>query len=93
MIKVVQIQEDPSWNHYVFNNAKSNAYQTSHWRQIINCAYGYKTYSLAVVCNEKCPKNGNLSDRLKGILQLVHLKSPLIGTRLVSIPYFDHGGI
>ena len=93
MLEVVQIQDGIDWDQYVLKNAMSNAYQASHWPRVIDRAYGYKTYPLAVVCNGKIHKKEYSTNDLKGILPLVHLKSPLIGNKLVSMPYFDHGGI
>ena len=93
MLKVAQIQDSIRWDQYVFNNTMSNAYQASHWLKIINCAYGNRSYPLAVVLNQAQANEEYFVDSLKGILPLVFLEIPIFGKRLVSMPYFDHGGI
>jgi FemAB-related protein (PEP-CTERM system-associated) len=93
MLKVVRIKDDPSWDQYVFNNAMSNPYQASDWLKIINSAYDNKCYPLAVVRNQTQADEAYFADSLKGILPLVFLEKFIFGKRLVSLPYFDHGGI
>ena len=71
----------------------SNAYHISHWQKVISNAYGYKSYALAVVSNDRNPTTGQTNTEIKGVLPLVHMKMPLFGNRLVSMPFFDHGGV
>ena len=61
------------------------------------------THELSANINELTPSNksiqnskfkiNNLSDNVVGILPLVHLKHFLFGNSLVSVPFFDMGGI
>jgi FemAB-related protein (PEP-CTERM system-associated) len=92
MIQIIQMQDPIAWDNYVANHPKSNAYQAFHWQTIIAKAYGYKTYALAAVIGNT-PLSAENPAAIVGLLPLVHLKSPLFGNRLVSMPYFDHGGI
>ncbi|WP_152971979.1 GNAT family N-acetyltransferase [Desulfatitalea tepidiphila] len=87
------MQDDAKWDQYVAGHPMSHAYLTSHWQKIITSAYGYTSYALAAVSNDPHPAPGQVESNLKGLLPLVHLRSPLFGNRLVSMPYFDHGGI
>jgi FemAB-related protein (PEP-CTERM system-associated) len=87
----------------------SNLYQLPEWRQIIKSTYGHQTYYLTAVKDGPQTKiafsdSGDHSDnnlgngdtkvtRVDGILPLVHLKSLLFGNDLISMPFFDSGGI
>jgi len=84
-------------------------YQHSRWPHIISSTYGHQTYYLAAVKDgpqtrivisnsddhtDNDVRNGftNLTG-IAGILPLVHLKSFLFGNDLISMPFFDSGGV
>ena len=93
MIQVVEMENHTVWDKYVTKNVLANAYHLSHWQRIILSAYGHKTYALATVSNEPSIISGELTSNVSGLLPLVHLKNPFFGNRMVSMPFFDHGGI
>lgn len=94
MIHVVQIEDNCAWDDYMVRQPKANAYQTSNWLGIIAKTYGFKTYCLAILLDgAKKSSPEQIEGNLLGVLPLVHLKSPLFGNKLVSMPYLDHGGI
>lgn len=93
MIEIIQMQDSTAWNDYVLNHPNSNPYQIFNWQTAISKAYGFKTYGLGAVCCKGSPLDNVPLGKLKGVLPLVHMKSPLSGSRLVSMPYFDHGGV
>jgi FemAB-related protein (PEP-CTERM system-associated) len=84
-------------------------YQLPAWREIINIAYGHQTYCLTAAKNGSRTKisisnsddrsddvgvNGNTGlTGIDGILPLVHLRSLLFGNDLISMPFFDSGGV
>jgi len=86
-IKITKIEEAglDAWNEYVLNSPDSNIYQLSGWKNVIENAYGHQTYYLVAVDNNDM--------KIKGILPMVHLKHFLFGNSLISMPYFDMGGI
>ena len=72
------------WDDFVDRTAKSSIYHYSKWRNIIENVFGHKTFYLY-----STDDRGNVA----GILPLVNLKSVLFGNMLVSMPYFNYGGV
>jgi len=84
-IKIIQSVEDSvKWNAYVFSHPKSTLYHLSGWMNVIRKTYGHKT------CYLMAAKDDNT---VSGVLPLVHLRSFIFGNSLISIPFFDMGGI
>jgi len=54
------------------------------WKEVIEKTFGHKTYYLLAE-NEK--------KEISGILPLIHLKSILFGNFMISVPYFNYGGL
>jgi serine/alanine adding enzyme len=108
-IKTIQSTDAPAWDAYVDNHPRATLYHLSGWKNVIEKTYGHRTYYLmamedkssAIPRNDKKEKVYELSatrDELKGIsvvgvLPLVHLRHFLFGNSLISIPFFDLGGI
>lgn len=93
MIQVVQLEDNAAWDRYVAGHPMANAYHASSWQKIIANTYGYKTYALAAVNGAGSCASEQPTPNVKGLLPLVHLKTPYFNNRLVSMPFFDHGGI
>jgi serine/alanine adding enzyme len=74
------------WDSYVVSNPNACLYHLSGWGRVIQKTYGHKVYSIAAY-----ESAGN--SKLACLLSLVHLKHPVFGKSLVSIPFFDMGGI
>ena len=87
-IIVKQIPENDSflWDSYVNSNSQATLYHMFSWKNVIEKAYHHKTYYLAAI-KEESPK------AITGILPLTHLKHFIFGNSLISIPFFDMGGI
>jgi len=97
------------WDSYVLNHSQATLYHLSGWKNVIEKTYGHKTYYLMATKNDVHGKSYNtqqveiyrtsgISCELKGeyvlgILPLVHLKSILFGKNLISMPFFDIGGV
>jgi FemAB-related protein (PEP-CTERM system-associated) len=97
------------WNEYVQNRPGSNLYQLSEWKGIIETSYQHQTHYLCVrdrawgrpergrACAPARPPpqvhRESERSRITGVLPLVHIKHWLFGNHLVSIPYFDAGGV
>jgi hypothetical protein len=97
-IKTIQSADAPAWDEYVHNHPKANLYHLSGWKNVINKTYGHKTYYLMATRkpegSQLSVKNYELnSNHVVGIFPLVHLKHFLFGNSLISIPFFDLGGI
>ena len=77
-------EEGTDWDAYVESQQDSTNYHRYGWRKVIEKSFGHKTiYLTAKNCrNEIC-----------GILPYVHMKSALFGNFLVSLPFFNYGGL
>jgi len=84
-MKVQIYNEDGSdWDLYVAAHGDSTNYHRYGWRRVIEKSFGHKTYYLVV-------RDGN--DQIRGLLPLVYMKSSLFGTYLISLPFFNYGGM
>ncbi len=69
-------------NNYVANNA--TIYHLTDWVKLINKVFGHNGYYLYAL---------DKASSVCGVLPLIHLNSRLFGSFLVSVPYFNYGGI
>ncbi len=72
------------WDEFVKSSPTGNCYQLAGWKKVIEESFGHKTFYM--LC-----QNGD--GRITGIVPIVHLKSWLFGSFMVSLPYFNYGGI
>jgi FemAB-related protein (PEP-CTERM system-associated) len=95
-----------AWDNYVSDHSKGTLYHLSGWKEVIEKAYKHKTYYLMALqdnfrklldCSHSGDKNGingiDIKPAIVGVLPLVHLKHFLFGNSLISMPFFDFGGI
>jgi serine/alanine adding enzyme len=95
-IKELESTDHRLWDSYVKNHPDGTLYHMSGWKNVIERSYRHKTYYLIAVKPEGSinPINPiNSINSIVGILPLVHIKHVLFGNSLISIPYFDLGGI
>lgn len=83
------IVADPSvdaslWDAYANASPGSSLYHLHGWKDVIEKTFGHRTIYLAARAD---------ATRLVGILPLAELKSPLFGRMLVSLPFFNYGGV
>lgn len=83
-VRIYQESDRERWDSYVNKSPSSNLYQRIGWKYVIERTFGHKTYYLL---SEDA--KGNIS----GILPLVHLKSRIFGSFMVSVPFFNYGGV
>jgi serine/alanine adding enzyme len=83
IIRLLEGAEKVRWDSYVTKSDAASCYHLTVWKDIIEESFGHRTYYLFA------EKDGNIS----GILPLVHLKSVLFGNFIVSLPYFNYGGV
>ena len=72
------------WDAYVASHPCTTNYHQYAWRKVIEKSFCHRTYYLAA---------RNHRDEICGILPLVHIKSRLFGSFLVSLPFFNYGGL
>jgi len=75
--------ETAAWDDYVIRHPMACNYHQSRWKTVLEQSFGHPTRYLFA-------KEG---DRIVGILPLVVMKSVLFGRFLVSLPFFNYGGI
>jgi FemAB-related protein (PEP-CTERM system-associated) len=83
MIKTLNVANYSLWDDYVQASADGTFFHLSGWKEVIERAFGHKTYFLYVE-NE---------GKITGILPLVHIDSLFFGNTLVSIAPCVYGGI
>lgn len=84
VIRIEQSNEEAVWDRYVGEHQGATTYHLTAWRHVIANVFGHPTlYYMAT------DEHGDV----RGILPLVYLKSRVFGTFLVSLPYFNYGGV
>lgn len=108
-VKTIEPDDAPAWDEYVYNHPRATLCHLAGWKNVINKTYGHKTYYLMAIRepegSQLTAHNPHLSvknyelptisyePKVIGILPLVHLKHFIFGNSLISIPFFDLGGI
>lgn len=72
-----------SWDDYVFSHREANCPHLSGWMNVIEDTFGHDCMYISASQNGK----------IVGILPLVHMKSRIFGSFLISVPYLNYGGI
>lgn len=83
-IGLYQPKDRLRWEEYVKSAPASTLYHHIGWKEIVEKSFGRKTYYWYA------------EDRLghiRGVFPAVHLKSFFFGNFMVSLPYFNYGGI
>jgi len=85
-MKVATIEEVgvSAWNTYVDSHDQASVYHLSAWKGVLDTAFNSRCHYLAAIAD-----NGGVC----GVLPLVHFKNRLFGNFMVSMPYFNHGGV
>ncbi|MBI5235104.1 MAG: FemAB family PEP-CTERM system-associated protein [Deltaproteobacteria bacterium] len=83
-VRLYNHEDQGAWEAYVEDAGDSNLYHLIGWKDVIEKTFGHKTYYLLAEDND---------GKITGILPLVHLRSLLFGSFIVSMPYFNYGGI
>lgn len=83
MIKILDTSNYDRWDRFVQATSDATFFHQSGWKDVIERAFGHKTYFLYA------EKNGEIT----GILPLVHVHSLLFGNTLVSTAFCVYGGI
>ena len=77
------------WDNYVERHPQANYTHLSLFKDIIKNTYGHKTHYLFA----DIAKKGDKNPEIVGILPLIYMNSFLFEKSLISIPFFDMGGI
>jgi len=83
VVKVLKQCDEEKWDDYA-RRSHSNIYMNTKWRHLVKEIFGHDSYYLFAE---------NEQEEFVGILPLIQLKSLLFGNFLVSMPYFNYGGV
>lgn len=83
-IRLFTERDRKQWDDYVMNSSKASCYHLIGWKDVIENSFRHNTYYLLAE---------DRNNTVKGILPLVWIKSALFGSYMVSLPYFNYGGI
>lgn len=72
------------WDAYVISNPSASNYHRYAWRDVIENSFGHSCHYLAAK---------DSSGGIVGVLPLVFMQSKLFGRFLVSLPFFNYGGL
>ena len=82
-IATLQDTDATKWDQFVLGSEMASVYHLTGWRDVIERSFGHRTHYLMAM----------EGDEILGILPLVFMKSILFGRSLVSLPFFNYGGI
>ena len=83
-VRLYQEEERKRWDAYVMDSETSSSYHLIAWKNVVERSFRKKTIYLL-------SEDGR--GMINGILPIVHMKSLLFGNYMVSLPYFNYGGI
>jgi len=72
------------WDAFASSAPGATLYHLSGWKSVIEDTFSHSTFYLSAVDD---------SSRVVGILPLAQLKSRVFGNMLVSLPFFNYGGV
>ena len=72
------------WDAFVDTAQGASVYHLYAWRRLIGAVFGHESLYLAA---------RDARGRICGVLPLVRLRSVLFGDFMVSMPYFNYGGV
>ncbi|MEW6381025.1 MAG: FemAB family XrtA/PEP-CTERM system-associated protein [bacterium] len=82
-VRLFEDRDQGRWDAYVQGSSHSSLYHLSAWKKVLETSLGHPAYYLYA------EEGGTLV----GLLPMIHLKSFLFGSRLISLPCFNYGGV
>lgn len=83
-IRLADVRDEARIDRYVKISEFTNTYHDFRWGKIAEECFGHKYYVLL---------SENAGGAINGMLPLVHIKSWSFGNFMVSMPYFNYGGV
>ena len=83
-IRLADVRDEAKIDRYVKISDITNTYHDFRWGKIAEKSFGHKFYVLL---------SENAEGVMDGILPFVHIKSWMFGNYMVSMPYFNYGGV
>lgn len=91
-IELLEKNKEVLWDEYVLNNPQGTPYHLSGWWRAVGRAYGHRSYCL-IALRDSVDSSEEAHTEVAGVLPLIHLKHPLFGNSLISLPFCDIGGV
>ncbi len=82
-IRPAESGDEPRWDEFALGHPGAEKYHLYGWRRVIERSFGHPTHYLLA----------EAAGRVAGLLPLAQVKSRLFGNFLVSLPFFNYGGI
>ena len=79
-----QIRDKREIDRYVETAGTSTLYHRTGWTSVLEKSFGHK--SIYLLCVDR-------DETVRGVLPLVHMNSLVFGNFLVSMPFFNYGGV
>jgi FemAB-related protein (PEP-CTERM system-associated) len=83
-IRLFKEGDGKQWDRYVMGSRAAASYHLAGWKDVIEKSFGHKTHYLIAEGSNR---------EIQGVLPLVLMKSVLFGRFMISLPYFNYGGI
>jgi serine/alanine adding enzyme len=83
-VRLAETIDEMNWDGFVSRSLDSSCYHLMGWKKVVENSFGHKTFYLV-------SENGGRE--IDGVLPLVQLKSLLFGNFMVSLPFFNYGGV
>jgi FemAB-related protein (PEP-CTERM system-associated) len=83
MITIARESGAALWDEYVHRTPAATVYHLFAWRRVIEKTFGHRAVYLSALDG----------DQIVGLLPLIEMRSRLFGHMLVSLPFFNYGGI
>lgn len=77
-------KDTDAWDNYVYGSEAASIYHLSGWREVIKESFGHDAVYLYA---------RDTNGQIAGILPMVQLTSILFGNYMVSVPFFNYGGV
>src|SRR5665647_1133819 len=77
-------EDGRAWDEFVWAHPDSSNYHQYGWRKVVEKSFGHRTMYLVAASSQ---------NKICGILPYVQLKSIMFGNSLVSMPFFNYGGM
>jgi len=82
-VRTANPQDAQAWDAFVLNEPSATFFHRIGWKEVIERAFGHRTYFLLA------ERNG----QIEGVLPLAEIKSLLFGHSLIALPFCVYGGI
>jgi serine/alanine adding enzyme len=83
-IRLLEAENTQLWDDYVSKHNNASIYHLSAWKGLIEKTFNHKCYYFYAI---------NEHNEICGVLPSVNLKSKLFGHYIVSMPFFNYGGV